>query len=62
VTPAPRAIVIESYAAGRWRAVRTARVTSGTFSTRIKLRRKGLYIFRATTGDLRSRAVQVWLR
>jgi hypothetical protein len=62
VTPAPWAIVIESYAAGRWKAVRTARVAHGAFSARIRLRRKGLYIFRATTGDLRSRAVQVWLR
>ena len=62
VLPAKAAIVIEAYAAGRWRAVRTLRVTRGKFSTRIALKRKGLYIFRATTGEARSPAVQVWLR
>ena len=62
VLPAKAAIVIEAYAAGRWRAVRTLRVTRGKFSTRIALKRKGLYIFRATTGESRSPAVQVWLR
>ena len=62
VMPAPRAIVIEAYAAGRWQAVRTMRVPRGVFATRIRLRRKGLYIFRATTGDVRSPAVQVLLR
>jgi len=62
VLPAKAAIVIEAYAAGRWKAVRTLRVTRGKFSTRIALKRKGLYIFRATTGEARSPAVQVWLR
>ncbi len=62
VLPARAAIVIEAYASGRWRAVRTLRVTHGTFATRIALRRKGLYIFRATTGEARSPARQVWLR
>ena len=62
VLPARAGIVIEAYAAGRWRAVRTLRVTRGTFATRITLKRKGLYVFRATTGEVRSPAVQVWLR
>ncbi len=62
VLPAKTGIVIEAYASGRWRAVRTLRVTRGTFATRITLKRKGLYVFRATTGDVRSPAVQVWLR
>ena len=62
VVPAPRAIVIEAYAAGHWRAVRTTRVRHGVFTVRIRLRRKGLYIFRATTGDLRSHSVQFLLR
>jgi hypothetical protein len=62
VLPARVAIVIEAYAAGRWKAVRTLRVRHGAFTTRIALKRKGLYVFRATTGDLRSPAVQVWLR
>ena len=57
--PAKAAIVIEAYAAGRWRAVRTLRVTRGKFTMRIALKRKGLYIFRATTGEARSPAVQV---
>jgi hypothetical protein len=62
VLPARAAIVIEAYASGRWRAVRTLRVRAGKFATRIVLKRKGLYVFRATTGDVRSPAVQVWLR
>ncbi len=62
VLPAKGGIVIEAYAAGRWRAVRTLRVTRGRFATRITLKRKGLYVFRATTGEVRSPAVQVWLR
>jgi len=62
VTPATRAVVIEAYAGGRWKAVRTTAVRHGSFSVRITLRRKGLYIFRATTGGTRSRSVQVWLR
>ena len=62
VLPAKAGIVIEAYAAGRWKAVRTLRVTRGKFATRIMLKRKGLYVFRATTGEVRSPAVQVWLR
>jgi hypothetical protein len=62
VTPATRAVVIEAYAGGRWRAVRTTAVRQGAFSVRLTLRRKGLYIFRATTGGMRSPSVQVWLR
>jgi hypothetical protein len=62
VLPARAAIVIEAYASGHWRAVRTLRVRAGKFATGIVLRRKGLYVFRATTGDARSPAVQVWLR
>ena len=62
VLPARAGVVIEAYAAGRWRAVRTLRVTRGRFATRITLKRKGLYVFRATTGEARSPAVQVWLR
>ena len=62
VVPAPRAVVIEAYAGGRWKAVRTTRVRHGAFSVRIRLKRNGLYIFRATTGEVRSPAVQVWLR
>ncbi len=63
ITPRTAAVVIEAYAAGRWRAIRTVNVTrGGTFSVRVPLRRRGLYVFRATTGELRSPAVQVWRR
>lgn len=62
VFPAAPAVVLEAYARGRWRPVRTIRVVRRAFTTRLTLRKKGLYIFRATTGDLRSPSRQVWFR
>jgi hypothetical protein len=60
---AARGVVIEAYANGRWVGVRALRMTaSGRFAARLRLRHGRLYILRASTGTLRSRAVQVWVR
>jgi hypothetical protein len=63
VLPARGPVRIEAYHGGVWHLVRVVPTTaSGTFATRLAIRTRGLYVFRATVGGVRSRSVQVWGR